>query len=221
MCRHGGHPLLDRVKVTESRESVLLRLGFDPKKLTIALLPGSRIGEVSRHLGIMRDAALQLQRQIDTQFFCVRASTIAISDLEARLGTAKGAIPVVDKNRYNAVNAADLVWTASGTATLEVGLLGKPMIIVYRMAWLTWLLAKLLVRVEHFGMVNIIAQERVVPELFQTDVTVDRLVRESRRLLDDDKLRRRVAEKLTQLRERLGVPGAAGRVADLAINMMR
>jgi len=151
----------------------------------------------------------------------VRASTIAISDLESRLGPAKDAIPVVDGNRYNAINAVDLVWTASGTATLEVGLLGKPMIIVYRVAWLTWALAKLLVRIEHFGMVNIIAQERVVPELFQTDVTVDRLVRESRRLLDDDKLRRGVAEKLTQLRERLGVPGAAGRVADLAINMMR
>jgi lipid-A-disaccharide synthase len=79
----------------------------------------------------------------------------------------------------------------------------------------------LLVRVEHFGMVNLVAQERVVPELFQNDVTVDRLVRESRRLLDDDKLRRGVAEKLTKLRERLGVPGAAGRVADLAMTMMR
>ena len=216
-----GHPLLDSVKVTESRESVLTRLGLDPKKLTIALLPGSRIGEVSRHLGVMRDAALRLQRQMNIQFFCVRASTIEMSDLEARLGPANGAIPVVDDNHYNAINAADLVWTASGTATLEVGLLGKPMIIVYRMAWLTWVLAKLLVRIEHFGMVNLVAQERVVPELFQTDVTVDRLVRESRRLLDDDKLRRGVAEKLTKLRERLGVPGAAGRVADLAMTMMR
>jgi lipid-A-disaccharide synthase len=82
-------------------------------------------------------------------------------------------------------------------------------------------LAKLLVRVEHFGMVNIIAQERVVPELFQTDVTIDRLVNESRRLLADDKLRRGVTEKLTKLRERLGAPGAAGRVADLAITMMK
>ena len=216
-----GHPLLDSVKVTESRESVLTRLGFDPKKLTVALLPGSRIGEVSRHLGVMRDAALQLQRQRTIQFFCVRASTIATSDLEARLASANGTILVVDDNRYNAINAADLVWTASGTATLEVGLLGKPMIIVYRMAWLTWVLAKLLVRVEYFGMVNIIAKERVVPELFQTDVTVDRLVRESRRLLDDDNLRRGVAEKLTKLRERLGAPGAAGRVADLAMAMMQ
>ena len=216
-----GHPLLDSVKVTESRESVLTRLGLDPKKMTIALLPGSRIGEVSRHLGVMRDAALQLQRQMNIQFICVRASTIAISDLEARLGPANGAMPVVDDNHYNAINAADLVWTASGTATLEIGLLGKPMIIVYRVAWLTWALAMLLVRVEHFGMVNLVAQERVVPELFQNDVTVDRLVRESRRLLDDDKLRRGVAEKLTELRERLGVPGAAGRVADLAISMMK
>jgi lipid-A-disaccharide synthase len=158
---------------------------------------------------------------MNIQFLCLRASTIEMSDLEARLGPANGAILVVDDNHYNAINAADLVWTASGTATLEIGLLGKPMIIVYRVAWLTWALAMLLVRVEHFGMVNLVAQERVVPELFQNDVTVDRLVRESRRLLDDDKLRRGVAEKLTKLRERLGVPGAAGRVADLAMTMMR
>ena len=216
-----GHPLLDSVKVTESRESVLMKIGLDAKKITVALLPGSRQGEVSRHLGVMRDAALRLQREKNIQFFCVRASTIAMSDLQALLAAPNGAIPVVDENRYNALNAADLVWTASGTATLEVGLLGKPMIIVYRMAWLTWVLAKLLVRVEHFGMVNLIAEERVVPELFQTDVNVDQLVRESRRLLDDDKLRDGVAEKLIRLRERLGAPGAAGRVADLAVTMMR
>jgi len=216
-----GHPLLDTVKVTESRESVLTKIGLDAKKLTVALLPGSRHGEVSRHLGVMRDAALRLQREKNIQFFCVRASTIALSDLQALLVEPNGSIPVVDENRCNAINAADLVWTASGTATLEVGLLGKPMIIVYRMAWLTWALAKLLVRVEHFGMVNLIADERVVPELFQTDVNVDRLVRESRRLLDDDMLRVGIGEKLSKLRERLGAPGAAGRVADLAVTMMR
>jgi len=216
-----GHPLLDTVKVTESRESVLTKIGLDAKKLTVALLPGSRHGEVSRHLGVMRDAALRLQREKNIQFFCVRASTIALSDLQALLAETNRSIPVVDETRYNAINAADLVWTASGTATLEVGLLGKPMIIVYRMAWLTWALAKLLVRVEHFGMVNLIAEERVVPELFQTDVNVDRLVRESRRLLDDDMLRVGIGEKLSKLRERLGAPGAAGRVADLAVTMMR
>jgi lipid-A-disaccharide synthase len=215
-----GHPLLDSVKVTESRESVLTKIGLDAKKITIALLPGSRRGEVSRHLGVMRDAALRLQGEMKVQFFCLRASTIAMSDLRALLPEANGSIPVVEENRYNAINAADLVWTASGTATLEVGLLGKPMIIVYRMAWLTSVLAKLLVRVEHFGMVNLIAEERVVPELFQTDVTADRLVRESRRLLDDDTLRVGIGEKLSKLRERLGAPGAAKRVADLALAMM-
>jgi len=215
-----GHPLLETVKVSRTRESVLSQYGLDPAKPVIALLPGSRHGEISRHLGVMRDAARRLSEQRDMQFFCVCASTIDAREVESVLRVEGLRIPVITEDRYDAIHAADLVWTASGTATLETALLGKPMIIVYRLSWLTYLLARLLVRVDHIGMVNLIAGERLMPELVQAEVTADRMVAETRLLLDDRERRSAIAAKLASLRERLGTPGAAERVADLAVSMM-
>jgi len=215
-----GHPLLETVKVSRGRESVFSQYGLDPAKPTIALLPGSRHGEISRHLGVMRDAARMLSEHRDIQFFCVCASTIDAREVESVLKHPGLTIPVITEDRYDAVHAADLVWTASGTATLEIALLGKPMIIVYRLSWLTYLLARLLVRVDHIGMVNLIVGERLMPELVQGEVNVDRMVAETRLLLDDAKRRSAIAAKLATLRERLGAPGAAQRVAELAFGMM-
>jgi lipid-A-disaccharide synthase len=99
-------------------------------------------------------------------------------------------------------------------------LLNRPMIIIYRLSSLTYYLARLLVRVDHIGMVNLIAGERVVPELIQNDANPARLVAESRILLDNREVRCRILAKLSQLRERLGAPGAAERVADLAFAMI-
>jgi lipid-A-disaccharide synthase len=181
-------------------------------------LPGSRHGEVSRHLPVMLAAAAQMRANDNVQFFCLRASTIDAGDLTAMIGDSK--IPIVEQDRYDAVRAADLVWTASGTATLETALLTRPMVIVYRMSWLTYWIARLLVRVEHIGMVNLIAGKRLVPELIQGDFNPQRLIAESRRMLADDKLRAGIVEELTRLRERLGSPGAADRVAAMAIGMM-
>ncbi len=216
-----GHPLLESVKADEDRETALEKLGLDPQKPVVALLPGSRRAEITRHLPVMRDAAALLGRERRVQFFCVRAPTIGAPEVEAILQGAVPAIPVIDDDRYNAVHAADLVWTASGTATVEIALLGRPMIIVYRLSWLTYWIARCLVRVRHIGMVNLIAEERLMPELIQSDVNPERLAAESRALLEDAKARARMTEQLARLRERLGSPGAAGRVADLALGMMQ
>lgn len=215
-----GHPLLDTVRVSATRDAVLAKLGLDARKPVIAMLPGSRRREVAYHLPVMAEAAAQLRRERDIQFLCVRASTVDHSTLESGCRKAGIDIPIVDRDRYDAVNAADLVWTASGTATLETALLLKPMVIIYRLSWLTYWLARLLVRVEHIGMVNLIAGERVVPELVQSKLQPEGIVEESRRLLDDPDVRCRIVAKLSKLREQLGSPGAAGRVADLAIGMM-
>ena len=212
-----GHPLLETVGAEQSREAVLARYGLDPLKKTIALLPGSRHGEVSRHLPTMLAAAKEMQTTDNVQFLCLRASTI---DAGALRGLIPARISIVEEDRYEAVGAADLVWTASGTATLETALLSRPMVIVYRMSWLTYTIARLLVQVEHIGMVNLLAGKRLVPELIQDDFNPSRLIAESRRLLGDDQARSSIVEELTQLRQCLGSPGAAERVADIAIGMI-
>jgi lipid-A-disaccharide synthase len=215
-----GHPLLDAVHVKEDRETVLSRLGLDPAKPTIALLPGSRHREVSYHLPVMLEASARLSSEREIQFLVVRADTVDAGELRSMVTQVNLKIPVIDQARYDAVNASDLVWTASGTATLETALLRKPMIIVYRLSWLTYCLARLLVRVDHIGMVNLIAGERLVPELVQADLTAQRLIEESQTLLDNQPARSQIIEKLSELREKLGPSGAADRVADLALAMV-
>ena len=218
--RFVGHPLLNAVRVVHGREVVLPKLGLDPAKPTVALLPGSRRREVEFHLPVMLEAAARLRSERDVQFVCVRASTVDAEDVAGMLKNSPFKMPVVETDRYDALNAADLVWTASGTATLETALLLKPMVIVYRLSRLTYLLARLLVKVDHIGMVNLIADERIVPELVQDDLKPERIIEESRILLDNQSVRVRIVEKLTKLRERLGSPGAADRVAEMALAMM-
>jgi lipid-A-disaccharide synthase len=225
-ARHGvkatfvGHPLLESVRARADRATTLRKIGLDPAKDAIALLPGSRHGEVSRHAPVMRAAAVLLARERDVQFFCVCASTIDAAAMSASLEHPSVRIPVIQKERYDAIHAADLVWAASGTVTLETALLGRPMIIVYRLSWLTFLIARMLVRVDHIGMVNLIAGERLVPELIQSAANPERIAAESRALLDDAPARAAITAKLMGLRERLGGAGAAERVADLALAMM-
>lgn len=224
--RHGvkvtfvGHPLLEFVKASCDRDSALRRIGLDPSKRAIALLPGSRLGEVSRHVPVMREAAARLSASRDVQFFCVCATTIDPAYLKRSLGDLARAVPVVQRDRYDAIAAADLVWTASGTATLEIALLGRPMIIIYRLSRLTFMLARRLVRVDHIGMVNLIAGERLVPELVQDEVRPERLLAESEALLRDPALRAAISAKLAQVRERLGGAGAAERVAAVALDII-
>ncbi|HEV8341056.1 MAG TPA: lipid-A-disaccharide synthase [Candidatus Binatia bacterium] len=215
-----GHPLLDVVHASRSREATLQYHGLDPSKRTVALLPGSRKQEVDYHLPILLEAADRLDHEMQVQYILVRASTVDRRHLEEMVRQRRAHISISDGDTYNALEASDLAWTASGTATLETALMRRPMIIVYRMSWLTYTLAKLLVRVKYIGLVNIIAGEQVVPELIQTEVAPRRILFESRSILNDAGSSRRMAQKLAQIREKLGSPGAAGRVADMALSMM-
>jgi lipid-A-disaccharide synthase len=215
-----GHPLLDVVRVSQKRESILSELGLDKERPVIALLPGSRRKEIAYHLPVMIAAATELKRVEQAQFFCVRASTLDRAELQKELDRAGFVIPIVEGERYNAVNAADLVWAASGTATLETALLEKPTIVIYRVSWVTYWLARLLVKIKYIGIANILAGKRIVPELVQSDLSPKRLVQESQAILNDHDARRTMIANLRMLREQLGAPGAATRVADLAVSLM-
>jgi lipid-A-disaccharide synthase len=215
-----GHPLLDVVRVSQERDPTLREIGLDKEKPVIALLPGSRRKEIAYHLPVMVAAAIELKRIEQAQFFCVKASTLDRAELQKELDRADFVIPIVEAGRYDAVNAADLVWAASGTATLETALLEKPMIVVYRVSWVTYCLARLLVKIKYIGIVNIIAGKSIVPELVQSDLSPKRLVQESQAILNDPDARRTMIANLRMLREQLGAPGAANRVAELAISLM-
>ncbi len=214
-----GHPLVDAVQPSRDRETSLHGLGLEGAKLTVAIMPGSRHKEVASLIGPMLEAARGLAREREVQFILIRASTIEPGELEQAVAEAPFTVRIADGDAYNMLAAADLVWVASGTATLEAGLLRKPMVITYRLSPLSYWLGRLLIRVEHIGMVNIIAGERVVPELIQSEVTAERILAETRRLLRPE-VHRAVVAKLEAVRRRLGPPGAPGRVADMAMRLL-
>lgn len=216
-----GHPLLDIAQPTQGREATLRALGLDPDRLTVALMPGSRRREVSFLLDTMLAAAGLLEAAVDVQFVLIRASTIDRVQIGQALARNRASVRVVDSDAYNVLAASDLVWAASGTATLEAGLLQKPMIIVYRLTPLSYWLGRLLIRVDHIGMVNIMAGERVVPELVQDAVTPERIFQESKRIIENRDLYERIVEKLGSVRARLGLPGAPARVAEIALSLVR
>ena len=215
-----GHPLLDVAQASRHREATLTQLGLNPSRQTIAMLPGSRRWEVAYHLPPMLEAAERLSREMAPQFVLIRASTIEQSGLEQRLARVPVRVSISHGDTYNVLHACDLAWTALGTATLETALMLRPMVVVCRATWLTYGLARLLVRLNHVGMANIMAGEKIVPELIQTEMTPERLVAETKAILGDRELRERIILKLKEVREKLGSPGAAGRVAEMALAMM-
>ena len=215
-----GHPLLDRVAPSRPRAETLARHGLDPAKRLVALLPGSRPREIRLILPIMAEAAQRLVARGDTQCVLALANTLSRDDVAASMRGRPLPATVVEGDTYDLVHASDLVLVASGTATLETALLERPMVIVYRVAPLTFALARRLVSVPFIGMPNLIAARAVVPELVQNDATAARLAAEAERFLDDAGLRATTTAALAGLRRQLGGGGAARKVAAIAAEML-
>ncbi len=211
-----GHPLVDRVHPTRSREDTFQQYGFDPTRKLIALLPGSRSQEVHSLLAPMLGATTLLGNAY--QFVVAAAPTLTMEELHRH--TQATSVRVIQNDTYNLVHAADLALVASGTATLETALLERPMVIVYRLAPFTYFLARLLIDVPFIGMPNLIAEQRVVPELIQGQVTPERIAEEARRLLTDAQAYSVAREGLREVRRRLGGGGAAARAAALVVEML-
>ncbi|GLH74091.1 lipid-A-disaccharide synthase [Geothrix limicola] len=211
-ARFVGHPLVEVVKPECGREAFFTETGLDPSKPLVALLPGSRTGEIQRLLPPMAALAHRWRRERpEIQWVLPVATTLDPAFVRSYLGEAP--VTLVQGRTYAARAYADAALVASGTATLETALLGTPFAIVYKLNGLTYQLAKRIVKVPHFGLANVVSRREVAPELLQDDVQPERLALELSRLLDPDQARR-IRADLGEVRGHLGEPGAAGRVAE-------
>jgi lipid-A-disaccharide synthase len=258
-----GHPFRETLPPLPDRRRFLSQQGLDPECLTLALLPGSRAGEIERHLPIILKAAHLIHQSIpESQFILPLASTAPrelvetiVEDFWGRGPGAEAAHPsphaspsipskglgekiegrvgdplritspslvlkIIPGQSYQALGAAQVAVVASGTATVEAALAAVPTVIVYRVSPLTFAVARRVVRVEHVGMANLLAGERVFPELIQDEFTPERLAGEVISLIRDPARLAAVRRGLARVIQRLGGPGASRRAARVAVDLM-
>jgi lipid-A-disaccharide synthase len=216
-----GHPLVDLARAHEPKDRFLREIGLDDSRPIVALLPGSRPNEVERLLPVMQKAAKTIANRVPgAQFVIARAP--ALEDSLFSSAARDSVNPVIVLARTDDVLAiANVVITASGTATVQTALHGRPMVVVYRLSPLSYRLGRRFVHVEDVAMVNLIAGRRIVPELIQDDCTPDRIAEEVLLLMTDPTRAERMRGALAEVRGKLGQPGASGRAADAVLEVAR
>jgi lipid-A-disaccharide synthase len=217
-CTFVGHPLLDEVAPSYDRDELRKRFGLDSSAPVVGLLPGSRESEVRALFPVMLQAAANIaRRHPGAQFIVAQAPSIA-SPLLASLSADAGVKVRVAKDQASEVMAAsDVLLVASGTATLQAAVIGTPMVLTYRTAWLNYWLARWLIRIQWIGLVNIVAGRSIVTELIQQEATPERMSEEASRLLADGPAAREMRAELRKVREALGSPGASRRAAAVVL----
>ncbi|MFY9823595.1 MAG: lipid-A-disaccharide synthase [Thermoanaerobaculia bacterium] len=217
---HVGHPLVDEVPVLPNVWDRGDGGEAENGPFRVALLPGSRLSEVEALLPTLLAAVERLAARLPVEARIIRAPTVPRELLEEAVELSGLSVEIVESDRFAAVADSHVALCASGTATLEVGLLGTPMVVVYRLARWTYFLARLLVRLPNVALVNLVLGRRVVPELIQGQVNPERIAAEAARLLTDVEARRQMRTALAEVRCRLGAGGASGRAAGEVAEML-
>ena len=215
-ARYVGHPLLDGLAVTRSREDTRRVHGFNAHQPLLVLMPGSRRSEIQMLLPELLRAAELLQAE-GWQAVLLRAATVDEAFLRRAAGRSGLGLPVVAGDAYNLLAAADAGLVSSGTATLEAALLGCPPVIVYRFSWLTYWLARLVIGRRIMGLPNVILGREVFPELLQQAVQAEALVGKVHRLQAE---RAALEPAFHQLRSRMGRAGASERAAQELLQLL-
>jgi lipid-A-disaccharide synthase len=208
-----GHPLVEDVQEGLSAPSPL-----PPKtRRRLVLLPGSRDTELARHWPAMTGAAAQLAKRFDLELIAVRAPALPESLFP---GANEAKIHIVSAGLHPVLASADLVFVASGTATLEAALCGAPMVVLYRTSALSWAVAQALIQLRWASLVNIVAGEEIVPELIQDALTVENLVRAGAEILESPVRSEKMRAGLARVCQQLGPPGASARAAAYVLSAL-
>ena len=213
-ARFVGHPFAERAE-PGTPQRYRAALGLDGARLTVALVPGSRRSELARLLPPMLEAAERIRaRHPEVQFVVPVAPTLDRQALAPHLAAHPLlAVTLVDGRTDEAVGASDAALVKSGTATLEAGLMLRPLVVVYKFSWLSYLVARLLVRLTWFSLVNLLVGRAVVPELLQAEASPERMAAELEAVLVEGPARQAQLAGLREVKASLGEPGAPERVA--------
>ena len=218
-ARHGiravfvGHPLLDEIQLTLSEEAFRKRYDLNSQNPVIALLPGSRPNEINTLLPELAEVVKRVSKRFKTEWVLGKAPAISSDFYREMLKSFPVRIKIVENDVHHLMRYARVAIVASGTATLETGFLGTPMIVLYRVSPLTYLIGKKLVKIKNIALVNIVARKTIVPELIQHEVKADIITSELERYFTDEKYYKATKQKLSRIRNILGEPGAAERAA--------
>ena len=214
-ARFVGHPLAERPR-PDAPARYRDALGIARQRLTVALLPGSRRSEVKRIFPTMLAAAERIRaRHPDAQFVVSVAPTLSAEELRPYVSEhADLDVKLAPAATETVVGASDVALVKSGTSVLETALMLRPMVVVYRLAWLTYLVGRIFVRLAHFSIVNLLAGRALVPELLQRQASAERMAAEIERLIEDGPARAEQVRGLEEVRASLGAPGAPRRVAE-------
>ncbi|ADO73333.1 lipid-A-disaccharide synthase [Stigmatella aurantiaca] len=220
-ARYVGSPVVEQVPAPASATTFRQRLGLSPDAPTLALLPGSRMSEVRRLLPDMVSAAQQLATERPgLQIVVPVAPTIPREEIVSRFEGSGLSPTFVEGRAPEVVGASDAAIVASGTAVLEAGLMQRPLVVVYRVSLLTYWVGRLMLKVAHVALVNLLAGRRLVPELLQGDMKPERIAAEVRRVWVPGTPRDEMIQGLEEVRGRLGGPGAAVRAAETVLELL-
>lgn len=218
-CTFVGNPLLDEVAPTYDRDALRRQFGLTDDGPVIGLFPGSRKAELLEHVPLLLETVKRLvERHPTMQFVLAQASSVQDRFLADLLKSSPVPIKVFRNMASEVMAASDLLVVKSGTSTLQAAVVGTPMILFYRApSWITYRLARLLIRVPWIGLANLVAGRGIVPELIHDEATPERLAQETVRLLTDRRAYDEMKVALRSVREALGTPGASHRAAETVL----
>ena len=220
--RYVGHPSVDKVIPRFTKAEALKNFSLNSDAPIIGLVAGSRTNEIKRLLPVMLEAAEQLKIFFpNCQFIFPQADSLPDDLIQRYLNRANVSVTVVKNQPYDVMQCCDVIMSCSGTATLEIALLGIPMVICYRLNSLTYWLGKQLVKTRFIGLPNIIFGEQIVRELIQNDATAENLATEIKRLLTDSEAAQNCRADLEIVREKLGQGGGIQNMAALVLKMLQ
>lgn len=217
-----GHPLIDEVKPSTERANLLTEFGLIDSQPIVGLFPGSRRSEVKRLLPIILQSAECLKQKYQgIQFLLPLAPGLKHADIQEYLQHHPDlAIQVIEDRAYDVMSSCDVIITVSGTVTLEIALVGTPLLIINKVAWLTYVIVNRMIKIKHIGLCNLVANKRIAPELIQHDATPANICRTISELIEAPAKREHMRQELGQIEALLGKKGGIENTARLVLKMV-